>query len=362
MDETQLIQDLDEIAYQTGQPLILEGRLYDVTALRLRSSKIIGQGWGKTIIRGTTIEDTVITLLGNQNTLPDGAQINGFQVMSDLRVISSIPSSQRLGAGVKVLGQPNTHLIRVFSDGHKYGFWNQGGGNEFEHCFAVYNSSHGFYFDGSINRQNEIGVYYCQSNRNGGDGFYFGEIGVGLFLIRPTAAHNSGNGITGHGEIVDTYIQMPEMSTNSKRGIDFGENNLGTGLTITGGLVECSGHENIMLGTGFSNASISGVSINQSNRAGGLILGGRSASVSGCSFDGNKACAIRIGNLSSLTSISACTGLNGNSLQTAGLFFDSGSGSATISAVDFTTSQNIVYGAIANGTIFRGVKGVPDRG
>lgn len=346
MNDTELIQSLDALAVEEGKPLILEGRIYRVENLNLHASKILGAGWNRTIIEGEN---------GDVITLSDG-----FQVIQDLKITSSIPSNLRDGAGIKIEGSTNVHLSRIFCEGHKYGFQNTGAGNEFEFCFSVFNSSHGFFLDGHSLNHNEIGIYNCQSNNNVGDGFHIEGSGAGIFMTRPTSVGNA-NGILASGSVSDIFIAMPEISSNTYRGIDL-SNNQGCALNVQGGLIEMSGSENVWIGADFYNTSIMGTTINGSaSPAGGVVIAGQMVSIIGCPMDGNKFCAIRIGAGSKIVAITGCVGRNDGGQQTYGVFFDAGSFPATLSTLDFTDSPFVVGGAIPAGTLFRGLRGVSDR-
>jgi len=198
-----------------------------------------GQGWSNSgstgtcgsEIRSTAAADNVI-LISSQ----------GVQVR-DLCVTSSVAAGSRTGAGIKVTSGPNVLISRVFSNAHKYGIWNQGAGNEFEHVFTVGNQTYGQFHDGSSGAHtiDENGIYFCQANSNlgtAGIGIVAGGFAqTGFFLERPTSVGNTGAGLLISGAINDVHVNLPELSSNTAQQLD-AINGTGGNLTVTGGLIE----------------------------------------------------------------------------------------------------------------------------
>lgn len=169
-----------------------------------QSIKFEGAGWKTTEFRFTGPSVGIIISASNVEA-------------RDFFVTSTIVAASRTVAGVKITGNL-VECTFVQSNGHLYGFWNQGQANEWQHCFAQTNASHGFFIDGSVLAQNEIGIYECQGNGNGGDGFNFTGPGQGLRGTSLTAASNTGSGINQLNNMNSTYLSVIEISSNHQGG------------------------------------------------------------------------------------------------------------------------------------------------
>ena len=230
-----------------------------IGTIALNKTNVIlqGQGWSAsgatgtcgTEIRSTGAADNVITV-----------SATGIQIR-DLCVTNSVVAGSRTGAGIKIVSGPNVLISRVFAIGHKYGIWNQGAGNEFEHVFAAFNATYGMYFDSSLGTGslNETGIYYCQANGNLGTAgigiIGNGNASTGIFMVRPTAATNTGAGILISGTINDIHIIEPELSSNTVNQLD-AVNGSGGNLTVSGGLIEVVAGGGSAINTGTSQQSV----------------------------------------------------------------------------------------------------------
>lgn len=346
-DDTEAIHRADAAAKLSGAPLYFPPGIYKVTALILNAPFIYGAGWLATEIKGSTINDDVITLA------------SPYTHLSDMRVTSSISAASRTGAGIKVTGGAYCLVSRVQTFGHKYGIWNQGQGNEFEHIVTYQNNSHGFFIDGSVQSQNEIGIYFCQSNSNEGDGFHLSGPGLGVRMTNVTAASNSGWGINNLNGLNDIWITQPEISGNAG-GIQtvgcsdiqivspFIESSTGGAnlwiesplTTITGGFVQAASHETLGHGIviNHTDVSITGMTVSSNNCA-GIRLGVGSARVT--------LAGVVISNI-------AATGVS----HDQALQIDAGAGPFTAAACDFSAISTVVSGTIPNGSALSACRGL----
>jgi hypothetical protein len=353
-DSTAAINAANTYAASSSRSLYLPGPTYVVSAVTFSAPKVFGDGWQN----GTNIQ----TNSASANAVTVGSNV----ILSDMEVSSSIAEASRTGAGVKVTGS-FTQLRDIYSVGHKYGIWNQGNANEFEHCFGQTNNSHGIFLDGSVNPQNEIGIYYSQSNGNGGDGFHIVGPGTGIFMVRPTAASNTGGGIVAVNSVGgstnavnDVFITQPEMSTNGGNNIDFSSDSGGSGLTVSGGLVEIAGDFGIDVGNGFATTSIGGGLIigGWGSSGAGILFNGQGASIGNVTLGGNNGAAIHLGANSTLTSISGVQALSSGGTLPIGLQLDSGGGAVRISGSDFSQATSPFTGNLPSGSLISAVGGM----
>lgn len=351
IDVTAAINTADVAATAGKKALYIPGGKYSVTALTLNAPRVYGDGWlpgSGTQIHGSTAADNIITL-------PTGAG----QIVENLVVTSAIAAGSRTNAGIKITGGAQILLRCITSNGHKYGFWNQGQGNEFEHCFAQSNNSHGFFFDGSVLAQNEIGCYICQSNGNTGNGFELATSGTGLRFNFVTAYSNGGVAFHAGTGVTDMWLVNPEMG-GSPGGIicDSGTSDIqitnpfiegisnnacisisGALVSITGGFVQ-----------GCTNAAFGGISVNNSDIC-----------ITGVDITSNNGFGIRLGASSSKVVLSALAITNTAATgftTTVGILIDPGAAAISMSACDIGAIATPISGNIPANSKISAVQGV----
>jgi hypothetical protein len=350
LDVTSAINAADVAATAGKKMLYIPGGKYSVTALTLNSPHIFGDGWfpgSGSQLHGSTASGVIVTL-------PTGGTIfEGFSITS------AIAAGSRTGPGVKITGGAQVLCRDVTSNGHKYGFWNQGVGNEYEHCFAQSNNNDGFFFDGSVTNLNETGVYFCQSNANTGNGFTFAGPGTGIFLARPTAAGNSGHGIalknTGLGPINDFYVSIPEMSGNTLNGVDTTTNN-GVSLNIVGGLIEGAAGSIGVNYQAMSGSAIAGTTIGGGTE--GIRINADSLTIASANLGGQSVAAIRYGVSSIRSAIGVFNIVPAYGTTAVGILIDGGASAFTIGAGDVTGATTAQSGNTPAGSKIGYVQGL----
>jgi len=299
-----------------------------------------GQGWSNSgstgtcgsEIRSTAAADNVI-LISSQ----------GVQVR-DLCVTSSVAVGSRTGAGIKVTSGPNVLISRVFSSAHKYGVWNQGAGNEFEHVFTVGNQTYGMFFDGSTGTGslNETGIYFCQANGNlgtAGIGIVAGGFAsTGIFMVRPTAATNTGAGILISGAINDIHITVPELSSNTLNQLD-AVNGSGGNLTVSDGLIETvtGGGTAFDIGTAQQFVTVTGSIITSPGGTTMILAGIQSVITGNIIVGGGTAAVISYGAAANNMTISGNTITGNSGAGEVGISIAAGLTGCMIGANVFTT-------------------------
>lgn len=346
-DDTASIQAANATATVAKTPLFFPSGTYKVSALTLTAPIIYGAGWGVTVIKGNSASGDVITLSGDHT------------VLTDMKVTSSVAAASRTGSGVKVTGGVQILVSRVHAVGHRYGFWHQGVGNEFEHCFAEQCNSHGFFIDGSVTPQNEVGMYFCQSNNNAGDGFHLSGPGLGVRMTNVTAASNDGWGIDVANGLNDVWMTVPEISGNGGgiRALACSD------IQIVSPFIETSiVSPNLWLGCsmttvvgGFSQGALS------ASLGYGIIIDSTDVSVVGMVISSNNVAGILVGAACVRTVLSA--NIISNTASTGvtsdyAIRIDTGAGPMTITGCDMSSITAIIDGAIPAGSVVSGCKGL----
>lgn len=305
-----------------------------------------GAGWGLTEIKFTTA--------GSRLIAPFGSSI--FHI-SDFRVTSTLAASARTVPGVEIQAGALVMVERVRSSGHLYGFVNLGQGNEYINCFAENNHSHGFILDASVQAQNEIGLYFCQANGNGDNGFHIIGNTAGIFLVRPTAFTNGNDGIklVNPGTLVGTsaghvYIVMPELGLNGDMAINMSDNLQAQFITISGGLIEAQpAGIGIYVGLDVRGVTITGMMI--AGQGTGILCNGAGTSITG-NFLGGNGIAIHLGaNSKNVTIGPNATTEDGFGPNIIGIKIDVGATAFTHCGFDFAGCTTPVSGAIPAGSI-----------
>lgn len=315
-------------------------------------------------IYGAGYKSTEIKFTGTAGTFLVSAP--GETIVEDFLITTTQAAAARTVAGMKVTGGAEILIRGVKSYGHKYGFWNTGAGNEFEHCFAAFNASHGFFFDASAGTMNETSVISCQSNVNGGDGFHTVAAGTvtqtaGMWFYRPTAAGNTGHGMSFVNGANDVYVTAPEMSGNLGVNIDLSSNGPSASFTLCGGLIEASTLQAVWIGQNCVGTAITGATVTCGAQS-GIIDDGISSTITGNVFGGAFAAggAIELGAHSTkavVTGNSQSTELGG-AITGRGILVDAGAGPFTAIGNDFSAATNPISGSAAAGSVILGNKGI----
>lgn len=346
-DDTAAIQEANDAAATANGRLHFPPGIYKVTALSLSAPMITGDGWNATEIKGSTASDNVITISA------------GFVYLSGMKVSSSVAAASRTGAGIKVTGGALCLVSRVRSIGHKYGIWNQGQGNEFDHCFCEQNSSHGVFVDGSVLPQNEIGIYFCQSNSNGGDGFHLSGPGLGVRMTNVTGASNLGWGINNINALNDIWITQPEISGNGG-----GIQTIGcSDIQITAPFVEAS-HENANVIIQSAMTTLTGGFIQAADHptiGGGVLINATDVTIVGTVISSNNTYGIRLGGSSTRVTLAGViisnTGATGVTHDQA-LLIDPGASPFTAAACDFASIAPVLTGNVPSGSVIAACRGL----
>jgi hypothetical protein len=122
--------------------------------------------------------------------------------------------------------------------------------------------------------------------------------------------------------------------------------------------------ENIFIGQHFRNVTIDGVLVAQSLAgAGGLVFDGDVLTVSGCIFDSNWLCAIRLGVHSKNVAVSGIS-LRDPTLikQNKGILFDPGAGPIALGNSVFSDCPAPFFGVVPVGSKIGQVVGAPNIG
>lgn len=348
-NDTSFINKADAIAASLRYELFIPGGTYLVTALVFNSPLIQGSGRDRTILRGSTAGDHVVRINA------------GGTYLRDLKITSSVSTSLRTGCGLYVPGGAQCLIRDVEIIGHFHGIWNQGQGNEYEHVISASNRVHGFFLDGSVLAQNEMGIYFCQSNGNGGDGFHVVGPGQGLRMDTCTSASNGGIAMYFSAGMNDVWISTAEISSCAGGiFIDSGcsiyqivnafveafSNYAGIHIlsplcTIVGGYIQAG-----------TNASFGGIYVNHSD-----------VSIAGCQLSSNAGYGIYFGANSARVELSSIgisnTAATGNTTL-VGLNIDPSAGPIVMSSINMALIVTPLVGSIPIGSMVRGCPGISD--
>lgn len=324
-----------------------------------------------TYIDGQNATLKITTAAGDALNL---AQSN--QTVANLNVTSSIAAASRTGNGIAISFCLSCLLQRVGVVGHNFGIYGTNAPATILHYVSsTNNKSHGIVFDawvGGANSGNidELGLYQVNSNVNGvggsASGIYIngGTHSIGISMVRPTAANNTGSGITlnnpdgagGHA-VRDVWITQPEMSANGGGNaaigqIDASGNTGALSLTVDGGgLIECASLSGYGIHAGTTQTlQIGNVPILQCLTA-GILANGTGGNIAGTTLAAN-AVQLELGPTSSGYVLS---GIQGQAApwgsSATGLKIDVGAGSFVCTGVDFGTSTTPLSGTIPAGSV-----------
>jgi len=273
-----------------GRVYLPEG-LYKITSTLTIFQPIIleGSGTQTTTITADSVGQDGITVGSNAK----GTELRDFKVSSR--------TANRTAAGIVYNNTPAYPFVlteHVFAEKHYDGFLNRGTGNEFRNCFSQFCAHDGFVFDGTYNPQNEIGLYFCESNGNGNNGFTFLKTGLGIRLVSCTAAGNtSGYGIfingsgPGSAQMADFWITGAELSGNA---LNFYAQHAAN-IQLANCFVELAKTQpNLFFDSDTQSISIAGCFISQAadfidGTGIGLVIEGQGVAVSGSNIIGNVA-------------------------------------------------------------------------
>lgn len=317
-------------------------------------------------VKGSSLYDTTIK---TQSSSADVITVSADgQALESFKVASTVAAASRTGVGVFVSLGLSTLLDRINTVGHAYGIYlTNAPASVIRNCYSTGNRYHGIVLDpyasgADTGNVNETEITQTESNANGGSGFFLqgGTNFIGVSLIRPTAASNTGYGIyitnpagTFAKSARDVWIVQPEISFNSTGGIDASTNNLAQGLSISGGgLVEGSAGTGISIGPGMFSVQIGNLPIN--GFPVGMLLNGIGGTVSGVTFRGN-AVQLELGSSSLGYSLS---NLKGDAAASAtGLKIDAGAAAVVITGVDFSSSTTPLSGSLPAGSSVAALNG-----
>jgi Pectate lyase superfamily protein len=325
------------------------------------------------LFKGSGIQTTIITVAA---AAPDGILIGQNAIGTQLRdfTVSSPTTVNRTGAGIVYTTQ-FVLTERVFVDSQQNGFINRQAGNEFRNCFAQMCSQDGFVFDGSTAPQNEIGLYFCESNSNGRNGFTFLHAGFGIRLVSCTAASNtSGYGIYILGDpgnagtppppkMDDFWITGAELSTNA---LNFYAQHAWN-IQLANCFVELAQTQtNLTFDSDTRSISIVGCFISQavdSMNGIGLVIQGQNVAVSGTNIIGNAAYGIIHGVTAARVSLSGV--VVSRVFDTGGggaIRFDPGGTAISITGGNMANNASpIIVGTIPAGSRINSCIGLTDQ-
>jgi hypothetical protein len=367
-DDTSALQRAITAAQVTGLGRVyLPEGLYKITSTLTISKPIILEGSGPqtTTITADSVGQDGITV----GSMAKGTQLRDFKVSSR--------TANRTAAGIVYNNTPTYPFVlteHVFAESHYNGFLNRGTGNEFRNCFAQFCAHDGFVFDGTTNPQNEIGLYFCESNGNGNNGFTFLKAGFGIRLVSCTAANNtSGYGIyilgtagTPPGRpplMADFWITGAELSTNA---LNFYAQHAWN-IQLANCFVELAQTQpNLYFDSDTQSISIAGCFISQAadSKAGvGLVIEGQNVAVSGTNIIGNVFYNIIHGVTAARVSLSGVVvsrdGVGGGG---PAIRFDNGGGPISITGGNMANNASpTIVGVIPAGSRINSCIGLTDQ-